>query len=564
MQPVFGFVGIIGKGASNQTLRFPQAISWSPKTVHESVNAKILVSSRSRSEIRYSEKVCFPLSTYYTGNPYVLTSSEIDGSESDFPNDSLEHSYTLLDGRFSLVSIQEGRLFIASDLIGAGGLYFALIEKSLYFASHLGLLLRNLPSSPSLDAVGIAGMLAGNHSGPHRTIFKGISRLQGGCALSVPLQQEVDQVVPEELLSLSKLARKDDLGEIERSQLVSKQLCDSILRNDGDTCHLLLSGGLDSQAIAKAAKKSRKNLSAYNFGRPQSADTRGAKIIAKKLGAHFEQIPFDNWNVTTRADWITSLMGGTSGPQVLHMIASLLSWDAPGPLMHGFLGDAISGAHISRREEPSASQSFRINFENAFGGKVPNVFEFFPEEIKYLEEEHHKLYNHQLSQLAPHQRLIILDLQQRQALRISTVFEMADSITPTIDPFYYRPLIRTFLSSPFDHIWGQKVYRRSLEPIWNWRRTPHGFIEIVLHRLFGIKTSRENTNWRERIQPHRDWVNQAISVTRNESLKEYSAKSLELWQGNTYPQALVGVGISMADYYAANSDKDWARLLFEC
>ena len=154
-----------------------------------------------------------------------------------------------LDGEFALVAWDEERRrgLIAVDRLAAGPIFLCVRGGALHFASELRELLLSLPSRPGPDEEAIAEALSGWALEGDRTLYRGVRRL--GAAGVVELDHRG--------FSLGTYWRPSRPAPIaasrdEATEEIRRLLGVAVRRRTrpGGTAGVLLSGGLDSGAVA--------------------------------------------------------------------------------------------------------------------------------------------------------------------------------------------------------------------------------------------------------------------------------------------------------------------------
>lgn len=468
--------------------------------------------------------------SFLKGRPFSLS----DNNDLDFasPQTSTDIQRTILnlDGKFSLCRlVSHDHLILATDLLGAGQLYYMKENENMLFSTHLGLLLQMLSSKARLDTIGLVSVLISNSAITGQTPFAGISRLlasqyvdahrtqPGTLHWSVNTCAELDSYLTRhdhEYHSRSLLEQFDGLlKEALRRESYSGRAA------------LMLSGGRDSRAIALGWRKAKNTaLDTATFGEPKSTDLEMAAKIAEYLGLPHHPIPYDDWDFGTYAQMIVGMNGGMSGLQTSHMIAgcSFLKNKFDTAIV-GFLGDAVTGAHLGHRNtlnscrallpEPIATRSITTD---------PILNKHYKGEVEKLLATVAEAYNRR-SEMQPFQRTLLLDWTIRQASRISPTFDLLELYCEISYPFYYRPLLKFMFNLPFEWLRAQKLYRRWLG--WKLSQSKGGGqgtavrreLLLISHdmmqgvpgkvlRRLGVYRPVERLDWGKRVQRSAKWL----------------------------------------------------------
>lgn len=171
-----------------------------------------------------------------------------------------------LRGSFALVlwDAEARRGLVAVDHVGSAPLFFCAAGARLLFASEIRDLLTMLPRRPVPNPTGLVHWLAGGSLPRGATLYEGVRRLEGGHYLLLgdyswdKRQYWVPTYAPPARVHPSDLAERLR-GEI--SSAVDRAI------GDEETVALLLSGGIDSSALAGLASRpapGREPLRAYS------------------------------------------------------------------------------------------------------------------------------------------------------------------------------------------------------------------------------------------------------------------------------------------------------------
>ena len=239
---------------------------------------------------------------------------------------------------------------------------------------------------------------------------------------------------------------------------------DSVLRREiqGDPREqiLMLSGGYDSRAIFKTSP----NIGhLVTYGEAHSLDVWGAKRVASKSSIAHDFVPYSNWHFGHYAQLVATTFGGSVGLQVAHNLVAF-DWIAQkygaAKCIIGYLGDALTGAHLGQRADVPMKTFFEILIANIRIGDVDwenNIGNAYFEFIEYFYE---MIENEKDLNLV--QKLQWFDLTIRQSGWISEVFDACNLFCETSYPFYDREFMTTMCSCPSHDLLGQRIYRNWL------------------------------------------------------------------------------------------------------
>ena len=392
---------------------------------------------------------------FIAGRPFDIG----DGSTANAQNTGeLGTLLSELDGRFSLCcQLPDGDVAVATDWLGLGPLFLAEFHGAVYFASHLGLLLDLLDELPPIDQLGVTSLLAGCTMIGGRTPYQGIRRLMAGEMASIdvrgPVRLSVQRYAdPAEVLSSGRVDSADVDDQFDH-------LFAAAVRREGlerSRSALLLSGGRDSRALAyMLAEQEHESPPAVTFGRRSSYDMRMARRRAAELRLSHSCIPYDKWTLHGEAPFVADLGGGASGLQAAHFTVPFRRLaQCADVAITGFMGDATTGAHLNG---PSYDHVALCRLP---GWRAPFA-EVYAEELSALRSEL-ALVDAVRSDLAPHQRTLLVDFTIRQATWISQSFSLCSWYTDVSAPFVHRGLVSFLFNLPKEHLAKQALYDRWL------------------------------------------------------------------------------------------------------
>ena len=115
------------------------------------------------------------------GRPFWL-SAPTDAGGND--RDAFDQVVFNLDGKFSLCAVVASGLHLATDLIGAGPIYYAASPQRVFYATHPGLVLWLLGQVPAFNRLGVVATLISRAQIERETLFSNVFRLGAGERLS--------------------------------------------------------------------------------------------------------------------------------------------------------------------------------------------------------------------------------------------------------------------------------------------------------------------------------------------------------------------------------------------
>ncbi len=366
-------------------------------------------------------------------------------------------------GAFNRLSVAAGQLVVESDPLGLAPLYYAELPGGHLLASYLADLFRVSPESiRPLDSVGLAGLLAFRAPMGDRTLHAAVRRFPTGAALRWTshdgwgLTRPNRLVLPDADPSLSAAAA---CREIKSAILVS--LRDRIPSSTPEIC-LPLSGGFDSRLLAAVSRDAGLPVMAYTYGHAHHREVQVAARVAKALGIRHEVLPYPRDNFRRRMGAFVRTVEGQADPSTLQ-IANLLGIpDGDGkPLLHGFIGDVLAGAHLtwlsdeSLRDNASIGDGLLHHFlRNA--ATPPEAYKHLGLEPSTVRHEMHAA----LATDGPaYRRLIQWDLENRQRRFIASHFGLLSERFSVVAPYYAPGVIDAWLSVPRIALDGRQMLR---------------------------------------------------------------------------------------------------------
>lgn len=224
---------------------------------------------------------------------------------------------------FAIYDPANNCLFCSRDRLGVKPFYFVLSEDGgLGFASEIPALLSLLGLPSQIDPVKLAGyFLYSRIDDSNETLYKGVRELRGGFngfydLINRKWKEERYWSLPE---------KEDFLGSYEQAvDRFAELLEDSVrLRLRADVpMALLLSGGIDSSAIALAASRVGANIVAFTShfpDFPKIDETHFAKIVADCTGMRHELVVPDLTRVLAEEPLLTRAQAAPFGSLSLYV-----------------------------------------------------------------------------------------------------------------------------------------------------------------------------------------------------------------------------------------------------
>jgi asparagine synthase (glutamine-hydrolysing) len=193
---------------------------------------------------------------------------------------------------FGVWDQRERRLFLARDRIGIKPLYYARTPSSFVFASELRALLVHPAIEARLDLVAVDEYLTFEYVPAPRTILSNVSKLEAGHHLTLHDGRVETRRYWDPNLLRSETGRK---SEAEYSSELRMLLSESVRRElvSDVPVGILLSGGIDSSAVAAAAVQAAPGqISTFSVGfdDPSFDESRYARQVAQVVGSDHHEV----------------------------------------------------------------------------------------------------------------------------------------------------------------------------------------------------------------------------------------------------------------------------------
>lgn len=385
----------------------------------------------------------------FTGRPF-LNGSLLGSAEPD-PHETL-------DGKFAMASLGPHSVALSTDCLGAGAVYYTEANGAFYFASHLGLLLKMLPVVPKSNEFAIAAQLFARAQIFDETHFEGVFRLPAGTSVTAELDpSDATLKVGKPRgggMSALLAAEAPAFGPGTLMSLLDKGVAREAF---GPDSLLMLSGGRDSLAIALADAPTPPRAATY--GERYSMDFVRGRRRARQLGLKSSAVPYDDWRIDSYHEEIVGLHAGCSGLQTAHNIVAF-DWAQDADVAAvGFLGDALTGAHLGPSADPDEGQALKVLLPNL---DDPLLSDSFPEEKAAVKEFVLSRFRELSQDVGGRRALMLLDLEWRQARWISMMFDLCEWFVPVAYPFFQRDLIASSLQADQKALRNQQAYDKAL------------------------------------------------------------------------------------------------------
>ena len=229
------------------------------------------------AELRAPLEGRFPFSTH--SDTEVLLASWVNEGTAAFER---------WNGMFGACLFDEHSFTLVRDRFGAKPLYVYEDERCIAFASELRTLLGLEGLDHSLNPIGFQDYLAYRYTLAPHTQFKRIEKLPAGCWLRFAHGRRTQQRYAEVTMSDGEASRSEAeyieeldglMGRAVRSQLMGEV-----------PIGVLLSGGLDSSAIAAYVARNGARLKAYSIGFPEVNEFAFSRAVADAYGLPYTEI----------------------------------------------------------------------------------------------------------------------------------------------------------------------------------------------------------------------------------------------------------------------------------
>ncbi len=195
-----------------------------------------------------------------------------------------------LNGMFGLCvwNDADGSFLLARDRFGMKPLYLYEDAHCIAFASELRTLLGLPGLSHALDPVGFQDLLAYRYNLAPHTLFRYIRKLPAGHLLRFDGQTSRVERFADLLIAPQSDTRSEAelINELDGllTGAVRSQLMGEV------PIGLLLSGGLDSSAIAAAVHRAGAQLKAYSIGFPEVNEFAYSRVVAQRFGLDYTEV----------------------------------------------------------------------------------------------------------------------------------------------------------------------------------------------------------------------------------------------------------------------------------
>jgi len=211
-----------------------------------------------------------------------------------------------MNGSFSFVLCENGRLFAAVDQMRGYPLFYGTGGKHFYISDDPYWVRREVGSS-RMDDVSRAEFLAAMYVTGPDTLCSEVKQLQGGEYLTVDATGQSPRVTP---VRYFRYIHGDYFNEsvttlFERQEAMVNGVAERLIESlDGKPVLIPLSGGYDSRLLALMLKEhGYDNVICFTYGREGNSEAVVSEAVADKLGYRWLIVPYSNQKMR---DWIVS------------------------------------------------------------------------------------------------------------------------------------------------------------------------------------------------------------------------------------------------------------------
>jgi asparagine synthase (glutamine-hydrolysing) len=251
-----------------------------------------------------------------------------------------------LRGAFSLAVWDAGsrRGVLATDHLGAGGLFYRAEPRRLVYASEIHLLLELLDTTPPPDEDALVRWLAFDAAAPGQTLYEGIRRLNAGELIELGADSYRVRTYWQPCYVGSTNRTLD-----EHVDAVAAEAVQARLDRSGPT-GVLLSGGLDSSSVvAFAGSRSANGLRGYSAVFPAHPEMDESALIEQVAAAFALPVTTLAVNggsmVAAALGFLAKWRLPSESPNLLFLapLAEIAAHDGIGVLLDGEGGDELFG-----------------------------------------------------------------------------------------------------------------------------------------------------------------------------------------------------------------------------
>ncbi len=277
-------------------------------------------------------------------------------------------AFALWDGRSAATnSSRRGRVFLARDRLGIKPLYYALVERAIYFASELRALLASDAIERRLSLEALEGYLLFGSVVEPATLIEGVYALPPGHSLTLNLDAPFS---PEPRAYWDLCVRAHQIHDAPRTlasaarevrtlldQSVTEQLVADV------PVGIFLSSGLDSTALAALASRQSRDIHTFtlSFLEQEFDEAAAARETARQLGTRHRELLLTSDEMQSH---LFEAVEALDQPSMDGVNTFFVSWGARQAglkvALSGLGGDELFGGYPSFRTTPQLAKLLAI------------------------------------------------------------------------------------------------------------------------------------------------------------------------------------------------------------
>ncbi|MGH3783277.1 MAG: asparagine synthase-related protein [Pseudonocardiaceae bacterium] len=338
------------------------------------------------------------------------------------------------------------RLVLANDATGALLLFRARYPDGWIWSSEPGA----LPRAGRLDIAGLRSLVSIGYQADGRTLDDEITAMPP--ATTDVVQLTGDRITHERHSGLPEPADRCAAFEVAFGELL-RDAVGARLRTVGRV-ELALTGGLDSRLLLGETLAAGNEVRTFTLASGDPRDVRLAQRVAAAVGVEHLTLAPEPAPVHRHRSLLRGALHTTSDWHAAQQLAICGAARPGGPLLLGFLGDALAGAFVDRRSAATGVARMRAD------ALAPYLSGVSAQSLAWCDESGAR----DTEAVAE----LVENLYGRQRRYISYLVRLAWNFGQPICPFADVRLLRHALSARRDELAGQRVRGRRLR-----RLDPH-------------------------------------------------------------------------------------------
>jgi asparagine synthase (glutamine-hydrolysing) len=277
-------------------------------------------------------------------------------------------AFAIWDGRNAAPnSFRRGRVFLARDRLGIKPLYYALVERAIYFASELRALLASDAIERRLSLEALEGYLLFGSVVEPATLIEGVHSLPPGHSLTLNLDTPFS---PEPRAYWDLCVRAHQIQDAPRTlpsaarevrTLLDRSVTEQLVADV--PVGVFLSSGLDSTALAAIAARQSRDIHTFtlSFQEQEFDEAAAAREIARQLGTRHQELLLTSDEMQSR---LFEAVEALDQPSMDGVNTFFVSWAARQAglkvALSGLGGDELFGGYPSFRATPRLAKLLAI------------------------------------------------------------------------------------------------------------------------------------------------------------------------------------------------------------